>query len=138
MKKLIVTSVLIALVALFNMQPTAAQKQITAKNAKIEVYYFHFTHRCTTCETVEAEAKKDIIALYPKLFKAGKITFASINLEEKNSKTLAEKHNVEGQSLLIISGDKKIDLTDKAFMYAVNSPEKLKAEIKNAIDGLIK
>jgi hypothetical protein len=77
-------------------------------------------------------------ALYPKLFKAKKITFTSVNLDESDSKTLAEKCNAEGQSLLIISNNKRIDLTEKAFMYAKNDPNKLKAEIKKTIDSLIK
>jgi len=36
--------------------------------------------------------------------------------------------------LIVISGDKRVDLTDKGFMYANESPDKLKAEIKKAID----
>jgi hypothetical protein len=27
---------------------------------KVEAYYFHFTGRCVTCKTVEAEAKADL------------------------------------------------------------------------------
>jgi len=44
---------------------------------------------------------------------------------------------VEGQSLLIISGNKQIDLTDKAFMYAKGNPEKFKQELKKTIDPII-
>jgi hypothetical protein len=32
---------------------------------------------------------------------------------------------------------KRFDLTDKAFMYARTSPEKLKAEVKKAIDTIL-
>jgi hypothetical protein len=31
-----------------------------------------------------------------------------------------------------------VDLTDKGFLYANNSPNKLKAEIKKAIEGMLK
>lgn len=136
MKKIVsFTIILILSVSLFNVN--AAKPKKTAIQ-KVEVYYFHFTHRCVTCQVVEDETLKALPLLYPKLFKAGKITFSSVNLDESESKTLAEKCKAEGQSLLIISGNKRMDLTDKAFMYAKNDPEKLKIEIKKAIDSLIK
>ena len=71
-------------------------------------------------------------------FNDGEITFKSVNLDEKEGEALGATLKVEGQTLLIVSGDKRVDLTDKGFMYANNSPDKLKAEIKKAIDGLIK
>lgn len=105
---------------------------------KIEVYYFHYSRRCVTCNTVESEAKKHLETLYPELVKDGKITFASINLEEANSKAIAEKCKATGQSLLVISGDKRADLTQSAFMYARSQPDRFKNEIKSAIDPMIK
>ena len=105
---------------------------------KVEVYYFHYTRRCVTCNTVETETKKALETLYPELVKQGKITFASVNLEDAGSKAVAEKCKASGQSLLVISGDKRSDLTNSAFMYARSQPEKLKAEIKTTIDPLIK
>jgi hypothetical protein len=105
---------------------------------KIEVYYFHFTRRCMTCTNVENESKKAVETLYPEQVKKGEITFKSVNLDEKEGEALGAKLKVEGQTLLIVSGDKRIDLTDKGFLYANNSPEKLKAEIKKTIDGMLK
>lgn len=104
---------------------------------KIEAYYFHFTARCMTCRTVEAQAKEDIETLYPELVKQGKISFQSVNLDEESSKTLAEKLQVYGQTLLIVKGDTKIILTNEGFMYAVREPEKFKAIIKEKIDPLL-
>ena len=63
----------------------------TGSSDKIEAYYFHFTARCLTCRTVEAQAKESIEILYPELVKQGKITFQSVNLEDESSKELAEK-----------------------------------------------
>jgi len=104
---------------------------------KIEVYYFHFTRRCHTCETVENESRKAVEALYPTQMKNGQITFQAINLDDESSKAAAAKAKAEGQSLLIIKGTTRIDLTDKGFMYAVSSPDKLQAEIKKAVDPLL-
>ena len=103
---------------------------------KIEVYYFHFTRRCMTCNAVEDVSKEAISTFYPTQFKKGQITFKSVNLDEKTSDVLAKKCKTEGQALLVISGSKRIDLTEQGFMYAKSNPEKLKAELKKTIDSL--
>lgn len=106
--------------------------------SKVEVYYFHYTRRCVTCQAVEAESQKIISTLYAKEMKEGKIKFIGVNLDEKNSKSIAGKCKAEGQALLVISGSKRIDLTEEGFMYAKTKPEKLKAELKKVIDTLLK
>jgi hypothetical protein len=103
---------------------------------KVEVYYFHFTRRCMTCNAVEKESKVALETLYPKQMEAGTITFVEINLDEDGSKAIAEKVKASGQALLVIKGDQRIDLTSQGFMNARN-PEKLQQEIKKAIDPLI-
>jgi len=113
-----------------------APKTTVAK--KVEVYYFHFTRRCETCKAVEAESKKALETLYPAQVKSGQVSFTSINLDDKSSKALAAKCKAEGQSLLIISGNKRIDITDNGFMYARTTPDKLKAVIKAEVDKLLK
>jgi hypothetical protein len=109
----------------------------TGSSNKIEAYYFHFTARCMTCKTVEAQAKQNVETLYPELVKQGKISFQSVNLDEESNKALAEKLQVYGQTLLIIKGDTKIILTNEGFMYAVREPEKFKAIMKEKIDPLL-
>jgi hypothetical protein len=120
-----------------NAQDTKKQATQTQVAKKVEVYYFHFTRRCTTCNAVELEAKSAIESLYAEQFKNGLITFTGVNLDEENSKAAAAKCKAAGQSLLIISGDKRIDLTTQGFMYAVNNPDKLREEMKKAIDPLL-
>lgn len=110
---------------------------LTFAATKVEVYYFHYSRRCITCNAVEEVTKKAIAEMYPTQFKKGQITFKSINLDEKESATIAKQCKVEGQSLLFIAKGKRIDLTDKAFMYAKNSPDKLKAEVKKTVDSVL-
>lgn len=112
------------------------QAKPTATSDKIEVYYFHFTARCLTCNTVESETKKNIETLYPELLKAGKISFKSLNLDEKSTEPIAKKLKVYGQTLLIVKGNKHIDLTNEAFLYARSNPEKFKQIMKDKIDRL--
>ena len=104
---------------------------------KIEAYYFHFTARCVTCKTIEAKAKENLETLYPNQVKQGLITFQSVNLEEDSSKPLAEKLGVSGQTLLLVKGDQKINLTNEGFLYAVTKPEKFKEIINEKVDGLM-
>ena len=91
-----------------------------------------------TCQNVENESKKAVESLYPEQVKKGEITFRSINLDEKEGEAIGAKYKIESQCLVVISGEKRTDLTDKAFLYANNSPEKLKAEIKKTVDGMLK
>jgi hypothetical protein len=105
---------------------------------KVEVYYFHFTRRCMTCNNVEKVSREAVESLYPNQVKTGEVSFKSINLEEKEGEAIGAKYKIEGQTLIVISADKRVDLTDKGFMYANNSPEKLKAEIRKAVDGMLK
>jgi hypothetical protein len=107
-------------------------------NDKIEAYYFHFSARCVTCKTVEAEAKKDIESLYPEKVKSGKMSFQAINLDEASSKAIAEKLNISGQTLLLVKGNQQINITNEGFLYAVTDPDKLKSIIKTKVDGLLK
>jgi len=140
MKKLISLSVLLLVVSFFSVNTLAVDKKTqttVSKSAKIEVYYFHFTRRCVTCQAVETETQAAIAALYPLQAKNGLITFKAVNLDEKTSEALAKKCKAEGQALLVISGGKRIDLTEQGFMYAKSSPDKLKAELKKTIDPLL-
>jgi hypothetical protein len=109
----------------------------TGSSDKIEAYYFHFTARCATCRTVEAQAKEDIETLYPEMVIQGKISFQSVNLDDASSKAIAEKLQISGQTLLIVKGSRKINITNEGFMYAVHQPEKLKAILKEKIDSLM-
>jgi len=139
MKQLLTFSfALMMIVGNMSCDAQTSKKQVKGNevSSKVEVYYFHFTRRCHTCETVEAESKKAVETLYPEQVKKGIITFQALNLDDESSKKITEKLKVSGQSLLIVKGGKQIDLTDKAFMYATTTPEKLKAEIKKAIESL--
>ena len=122
-----------------NAQQTQKEALVTetAFADKIEAYYFHFTARCMTCRTIEARAKENLEILYPNQVKEGLITFQSVNLDEDSSKPLAEKLGVSGQTLLIVKGDQKINLTNEGFMYAVVKPEKFKEIINEKVDGLL-
>lgn len=111
---------------------TNKNENISKSSDKVEAYYFHFNARCVTCKTVEAEAKADIESLY-----GGKVTFQTVNLDDESNKALAEKLQVAGQTLLIVKGDTKINITNEGFLYALSNPEKFKSIIKEKVDPLL-
>lgn len=121
-----------AILFIMLLSPVFALSQ-TNRTEKIEAYYFHNATRCVTCKTVEAEAKTDLKELY-----GDKITFQAFNLEEKSTDAIAKKLNVSGQTLLVVKGDKQVNLTNDGFLYAVTNPEKFKKIIKEKVDPLVK
>lgn len=102
-------------------------------NSTVEVYYFHNTRRCATCQAVEDVTKSALEEYYPEQMKSGTVTFQSMNIEDDTNKSIARELNVSGQTLLIVIDGKKKDLTNDAFMYARTNPNKLKEKIQKTI-----
>jgi hypothetical protein len=117
---------------------------ITAKpgtltlSARVEVLYFHYTKRNATCTSIEKVSREAVEAYFPGQVKGGEVSFSAVNLDGKDGQSLAAKYGINGQTLVVISGTAKRDLTDKAMMYAATSPERLKAEIKTAVESYLK
>lgn len=105
--------------------------QSEAKYAGIEVYYFHGTRRCDTCNAVEKVAQEALKQYY-----GDQINLKSINREDAKSSVLVKKYQIARPALIIVKGDTKFDLTNMAFMNAERSPFRLKAKIKETIDKL--
>lgn len=108
-----------------------------ASSDKIEAYYFHFTARCVTCRTIEKRAKESLDTLYPEHIRQGLITFQSLNLDDAANRPVAERLGVAGQTLLLVKGDQKINITNEGFMYAVTKPEKFREIINEKVEFLI-
>lgn len=115
----------------FSSAQNSKKENAASASNKVEAYYFHFNTRCETCRAVEAQAKTDILSLYP-----GEATFTAINLDDASSKPIAEKLKISGQTLLIVKGAKKLNLTNEGFLYATTNPAKLKSIIKQKVDAL--
>jgi len=134
MKKIILFGFTLMLISgLLCKAQTAKKETKSAASAKVEAFYFHMSTRCVTCKAVESEAKKNLETLY-----GGKVTFQAINIEDDANKAIVEKLKISGQTLLIVKGGTKINLTNEGFMYAVNNPGKFKSIIKEKVDGLLK
>lgn len=93
-------------------------KQNTTEN-KIEVIDFHSTHRCMTCNAIEANTKYTLDTYFAEELKSGKITFNSVNVDKEENYKQAKKFEASGTSLFlsVIVNDKEtiINLTNFAF-----------------------
>ena len=129
---------------LTNLNPALPQNQKTDKKNvnRVEVYYFHATRRCPTCMAIEENTKKTLDNYFAKELKDGSVSFNVVNIDEPNNKKLAEKYEASGSALFLSqigSGkENKTDLTDFAFSYGRNNPEKFMTGLKDKIIELLK
>lgn len=109
--------------------------------SKIEVLDFHSTHRCMTCNAIEANTKYTLDTYFAKELKANKITFLVVNVDERENEKIAEKFEASGTSLFlnVIKNGKEtqINLTDFAFMKGIDK-ETFSKELKSKIDQELK
>ena len=109
--------------------------------SKIEVLDFHSTHRCMTCNAIEANTKYTLNTYFAEELKEDKISFKVINVDEKENEKIAEKFEASGTALIlnVIKNGKEthIDLTEFAFMNG-NEQEFFSKELKAKIETELK
>ncbi len=120
-----------------NAQSTQDQKITQEKSGDLQVYYFHFTKRCATCNAVENETRVALEMFYADQVEEGTIDFTSLNLDEEDGKEIAQSLKVSGQALLLVMGDTHVNLTNEGFMNARTKPGKFHEILKIQIDKLL-
>lgn len=103
----------------------------------LEIYYFHRTDRCSTCNAIE-EGITSTMTKYKKEIEKGELTFKSLNYEEDSENEIIKNYEIESPTLLLIykkKGKKEfIDITEDAFSYARSNPSKFKKILKEKIN----
>ncbi|WP_299110734.1 nitrophenyl compound nitroreductase subunit ArsF family protein [uncultured Winogradskyella sp.] len=124
-----------------NGQNKNENKTVDKSVSKIEVYDFHSTHRCMTCNAIEANTKYTLDTYFSNELKTEKITFQVINVDEEQNEQIAEKFEASGTALIlnVIKDGKetKIDLTEFAFIEG-NDQDVFSKELKAKIDKELK
>ncbi len=124
-----------------NGQSSSEDQYVDQSISKIEVLDFHSTHRCMTCNAIEANTKYTLNTYFAKELGEEKITLQVINVDEKENEKIAEKFEAAGTALFlnVIKDGKEtqIDLTDFAFMKG-NDQEVFSKELKAKIDSELK
>ena len=105
---------------------------IDSSSGNVEVFYFHFSRRGATCKAVEPVTQTALAELY-----GDKVKYLAVNLEDAEGKIKGEELGVSGQTVLIVSGDTRINITNEGFMNARTKPETYKQLIKEKIDPLL-
>jgi ABC-type glycerol-3-phosphate transport system substrate-binding protein len=109
---------------------TQAKEQVSDASV-VNVYYFHGKQRCKTCIAVGDVTEKTIKELYAD---NPHVKFIEVKTDEKQNASLVEKYEVTWNALIIAKGDNSIDITDKAFANALNTPENLTDLIKTEVN----
>jgi len=125
--------------ALFSCKTQTTDNQVTDNvvSNDVQIFYFHNTKRCATCNAVEDETKVALEMFYKDLMTAGTMEFTSLNLEDDKGKEMAKSLSVSGQTLLITRGDTHVNLTNEGFMNARTNPTKFHEILKTQIDKLL-
>jgi hypothetical protein len=109
---------------------------------KLDVIYFHATRRCPTCMAIEENTRKTLDTYFSNQLKNGTIKLTVINVDEDKNKAIAEKYEATGSALFLTKTsngkENKNDMTDFAFSYARNNPDKFMTGLKNKINELLK
>lgn len=94
---------------------------------KLQVYYFHITHRCGTCYAIEENLRKTLFTYFEPQINHGVIDLLIMNCELPENKDLVQKYDAYGATLAFspyIKGieQKPVDLTGWAFSK-IHTPE---------------
>lgn len=113
-------------------QASGNTPKVLDKQAKVNVYYFHFNTRCATCRAVESEAQADVKELF-----GNDVSFVAYNLDEKAGEAKGKELGVSSQTLLIVKGNQQFNITTEGFMYARTNPKKFRQIIEEKIKPLL-
>lgn len=108
---------------------------------KIEVIDFHSTHRCFTCNAIEANTLHTLNTYFADQLKNGTIVFKVLNVDVEENEAEAEKFEAVGTALFLnrIKNGKetKMDLTEFAFKQG-RDKERFTQELKLKLEMELK
>ena len=120
-----------------NEQNNSKTINTTDTSTKIEVIDFYGTHRCVTCEAIEANAAYTVNTYFKDQLASGKLSFMTVNVDDEANYNIAERFEATGTALFInvIKDGKEnhIDLTNFAFQKGKDK-KVFSAELKAKID----
>jgi len=132
MKKILLASVMLLM----------ATMVIAQKPSKLKIVYFHAERRCPTCLSIEENTRKTLKTYFADQLKNGIIDFQVLNVEDKKNEKLVEKYQADGSGLFMtyLAGKKETtnDMTNFAFSYSRNQPEKFISGLKEEIEKRLK
>ena len=101
--------------------------------APIEIMYFYGKQRCVTCRAIEQVVVELTQNELREAIASGQVHFRAIDWTQETA--LAERYEVAWSSLIIDCNGEITNLTEKAFTFARQQPDKLKEEILKLCNG---
>ena len=143
MKKFNILVLILVSALLFSCNEKVKKDKSTVETLtnRVEVIDFHSTHRCMTCNAIEANTRYTLDTYFPNELKKESITFQVVNVDEEENYKMAEKFEATGTALfinVIVDGkESPIDLTEFAFMEG-NDQEVFSTKLKTKIEEALK
>ena len=138
--------VLFIILSILSLQASAQQTGDTivtnnADSLKLKILYFHITHRCNTCRSIEAHVRKTIQDYFSNQLNSGIIDLYILNCELPENKELVKKYEAYGATLAVTvyshgNEIKTEDISNWAFAKAYNEAlfvDELKSKIEEYI-----
>lgn len=117
-------------------ETASAETTVQSLDASVvNVYYFHGKQRCKTCIAVGNVTEETIKDFYTD---NSSVKFIEVDTSLKENEALVEKYEVSWNALIIAKGDNSINITERAFASAINSPEVLTSLIKEEVNNRLK
>ncbi len=119
-----------------NMSTTKPKLKIAEK---LEVYYFHRTARCYSCNTAGEYISSLINDKYSQEVRDGKIIFGQLDVQKSENRNIARKFQATGSSLYfnrIIDGKDNISQETKIWRLLGNETQ-FKSYLGNMIDSYL-
>lgn len=101
--------------------------------APIEILYFYGKQRCATCRAIEQAVVELTQNELREAIASGQVHYRAVDWTQETA--LAERYEVAWSSLIIDCNGKVTNLTEQAFAYARQQPDKLKEEVMKVCNG---
>jgi thioredoxin-related protein len=122
-------------------QENIALTEIANPKLKLQIYYFHGTNRCATCNSIETAVKEVVDSNFKEQLASGIVNFKTINVDEAENKILAKKYEAAGAALHFVQIENGTetdnDLTEYAFSNVRTQPDLFKSVLKEKIQSII-
>ena len=81
--------------------PSTIQPNTHSFKSKVIAYYFHGTHRCTTCLTIERYSREAIEKYFSEEIQEGILEFKALNVEEPENRHYIQDYQLYTRSLVL-------------------------------------
>ena len=109
--------------------------------SKVIAYYFHGTHRCTTCLTIERYSRESIEKYFSKEIQDGILEFKPLNVEEPENRHYIQDYQLHTRSLVLAlyKDDKQLEWKNLSEVWSyARDKEKFYQYVKNETERFLK